>query len=138
MNPLSIFTRAEIRKSVKVDPKNNRQHTRISLRKKANNSLTSACDGITVTIYSKTWWNSKKLGIANIKDIGIGGIGLITSVHLKLEQRITIQLQDQLISIEISRIWPINNKLNFYGARWLNVDESEVIAMINKTRHVRF
>ncbi|NRD72024.1 hypothetical protein HQQ94_01945 [Shewanella sp. VB17] len=138
MSKLKIFARAERRKKVKVEPQNNRQHIRVSLRKKTDDSLVLACDGITVTIYSNGWWRSKKLGIANIKDIGIGGIGLLTSVHLKLDQKIRVQLQEQLISVKISRAWPINNKLNFYGACWLNVDEHEVIAMLNKTRHVRF
>ncbi len=132
MSQFEEFASVDKQKKIKLDHQDNRQHARISLRKKMGENLALACDGITVTLYRKTWWSRKKLGIANIKDIGIGGIGLITSVPLKLEQVIEIQLQDQLLSAEISRTGSINNKLHFFGARWLAADDNEIISMINK------
>ncbi|MEC4725943.1 hypothetical protein HWQ46_10335 [Shewanella sp. D64] len=137
MSKFEEFVSVNKRIEVKVDHENNRQHIRISLRNRTDSNLALACDGKTVTLCRRGWWKNQKLGIANIKDIGMGGIGLITSVPLKLNQTIEIQLQNLRLSIMITRSSPINNKLHFYGARWLEADD-KVLAMINNTHPTDF
>ena len=112
-----------------------RQHARLSLRDDdAAADLALACDGVTVKLSKKSWWKISQIGIANIKDFGMGGIGLITSTPLEIGQEINIELNGQEMAVEIARSRPINSKLNFVGARWLSTDDKAILAMISRIK----
>ena len=86
-----------------------RLHTRLSLRDNDDECLTLACDGVTVDLIKKSWWRKHKLGVANIKDIGLGGLGLLTTVPLSSDQELHIEHLDSLLKIRVARSWPINS-----------------------------
>lgn len=108
-----------------------RLHTRLSLRANEEECLTLACDGVTVDLIRKSWWRKHKLGVANIKDIGLGGLGLLTTVPLSSDQEIHIEYLGAQLKIRVARSWPINSRLRFVGAMWVTQDENEIMAMIN-------
>lgn len=112
-----------------------RKHARLSLRDDdAAADLALACDGVTVKLSQKNWWKTSQLGIANIKDFGLGGVGLITSTPLEIGQEINIELKGQEMAVEIARSRPINSKLNFVGARWLSTDDKAILSMISQIK----
>ncbi|WP_299489549.1 pilus assembly protein PilZ [uncultured Shewanella sp.] len=112
-----------------------RKHARLSLRDDdAAADLALACDGVTVKLSTKSWWKTSQLGIANIKDFGLGGIGIVTSTPLKVGQEINIELNGHEMAVEIARSRPINSKLNFVGARWLSTDNKAILSMINQIK----
>ncbi|QLE87577.1 hypothetical protein FLM48_22360 [Shewanella sp. Scap07] len=111
----------------------NRDHKRHSLRPRPNSDLTFACDGITTELFQRKWWGKRRLGIANIKDISLGGIGFISSVKLQPNSQLKLVLQQQDMSIEIMRCLMVNNKLWFYGAKWLTPDDPVVVKFISNT-----
>lgn len=111
-----------------------RQHTRHSLREDTGKSIVFACDGVTVSLYKSTWRSNKTIGIANIKDIGLGGIGFISRCKLKPKQQVSIAVDDELIPIIIMRVHSINEKLNFIGARWAIEDQQKSLSIIRKVK----
>ncbi|WP_299010291.1 hypothetical protein [uncultured Shewanella sp.] len=119
----------------KTDEQELRKHARLSLRSDdAAADLALACDGVTVKLSKKTWWKTSQLGIANIKDFGLGGIGIVTSTPLEVGQEINVELNGLEMAVEIARTRPINSKLNFVGARWLSKDNKAIVAMINQIK----
>ena len=111
-----------------------REHVRHSLREDNNQSIVFACDGVTVSLFKPTWRSAKSIGIANIKDIGLGGIGIISRCNLSLNQQISIAVDDELIPIIVMRVQSINDKLNFIGARWAIEDQHKTLSIINKVK----
>ncbi|WP_298776342.1 hypothetical protein [uncultured Shewanella sp.] len=112
-----------------------RKHARLSLRNDdAASDLALACDGVTVKLSKKSWWKTSQLGIANIKDFGLGGIGIVTSTPLEVGQEINVELNGLEMAVEIARTRPINSKLNFVGARWLSTDNKAIVAMISQIK----
>lgn len=109
-----------------------RQHTRHSLREDTDKSIVLACDGVTVSLYQSTWHGNKAIGIANIKDIGLGGVGFISRCKLKHEQQVSIAVDDELIPIVVMRVQVINDKLNFIGARWAIEDQDKSLKIIKR------
>ncbi|GIU14669.1 MULTISPECIES: hypothetical protein [unclassified Shewanella] len=109
-----------------------RQHIRLSLRINADEDIMFACDGITVSLVDKSGWIENPIGIANIKDIGLGGLGIITSTNLKLNQKTCISINNELVPITVMRIKKVNGKLNFIGAKWDIEDEQKTISVLNK------
>ncbi|ABV34661.1 type IV pilus assembly PilZ [Shewanella sediminis HAW-EB3] len=132
MSQFDEFIPTENHRQLKEENHENRQHVRLSLRKRENENLALACDGVTVTLLHKNWLQSHKLGIANIKDIGFGGVGLITAISLDKGQEVYIDIDGYRMLVKISRTKTINSKLNFLGARWISTDEEKIISMINK------
>ncbi|MGS0682075.1 hypothetical protein ACVBIL_13015 [Shewanella sp. 125m-7] len=119
--------------AIEVTPKiESRQHYRLSLRRNAHADLMFACDGITVPLFDKHGWIEKQIGIANIKDIGLGGIGLITRCNLKVDQKICLSINDKLVPITVMRIKRVNGKLSFIGAKWDIESEEDIIYILNK------
>lgn len=131
MSQFEEFVPAEKRKSVGTEPRNLRHHERLSLRSSNDECLTLACDGVTVDLIKRSWWRKRKIGVANIKDIGMGGIGLLSAVPLIADQVLHIEYKGYLQQIRIARSWPINSRLHFAGAKWVNQDENEIIQIIN-------
>ncbi|MCL1126500.1 pilus assembly protein PilZ [Shewanella surugensis] len=112
-----------------------RKYARLSLRDDdAAVDLALACDGVTVKLRQKNWWKISQIGIANIKDFGLGGVGLITSTPLEIGQEVIIELNGHEMAVEIARSRPINSKLNFVGARWLSTDDKTILSMINQIK----
>ncbi|MPY25257.1 hypothetical protein FM037_00265 [Shewanella psychropiezotolerans] len=125
------FIPADKKQQPKESDSNLRLHTRLSLRANEEECLTLACDGVTVDLIRKSWWRKHKLGVANIKDIGLGGLGLLTTVPLTSAQEIHIEYLGSQLKIRVARSWPINSRLHFVGATWVTQDENEIITMLN-------
>ncbi|WP_394202876.1 hypothetical protein [Shewanella waksmanii] len=118
---------------IKADD-DNRDHQRHSLRVRPNSDLALACDGVTTELYQRKWWGKRRLGIANIKDISLGGIGFISSVQLQPNSKLKLAIEQKDMEIEIMRCLMINNKLWFYGAKWLIPDDPWVVKFISSMR----
>ncbi|ABV85383.1 hypothetical protein [Shewanella pealeana] len=128
----SEFIPADKAAKEKTDSIESRQHIRLNLRLDADEDIMFACDGITVPLIDNHRWFEKLIGIANIKDIGLGGLGLITSCNLKVNQKICLSINNELVPITIMRIKKVNGKLNFIGAKWDIEDEQKIISVLNK------
>lgn len=131
MSQFEEFITSDQPKQPKVKSHDNRQHVRLNLRKSKNENLALACDGVTVSLFQKEWWRTNSIGFANIKDIGFGGVGIITAIYLEKGQQVYIDINGYRMLIEVCRIQTINSKLNFLGARWLSTDEEKVFSMLN-------
>ncbi|ABZ78809.1 type IV pilus assembly PilZ [Shewanella halifaxensis HAW-EB4] len=113
-------------------PEEGRQHTRFSLRESNLQDIRFACDGVTVSLVKKYCLMSKTIGIANIKDIGFGGVGLISRCNLQPKQTIFICLEEEYFQIQVMRVAKINHRLNFIGARWAEQDKRQISYITNK------
>ncbi|KPZ69401.1 MULTISPECIES: hypothetical protein [unclassified Shewanella] len=113
----------------------NRDHIRHSLRE-SNEELAQACDGISVKLHQKIWFITQELGIANIKDISLGGVGLITPLQLELNQSIWLEVEQSLFEFTIMRQYPINQRLNFIGGKWKSKpdDINKLLVYINNAK----
>lgn len=109
-----------------------RQYARLSLRESNQQDIRFACDGVTVSLVKKYYLMSKTIGIANIKDIGFGGIGLISRCNLQPKQTLFICLEDEYFQIQVMRVAKINHRLNFIGARWTEQNERQISYITNK------
>lgn len=134
MSQFDEFISTDKSKKTTKASQDNRQHIRLSLRKSSDENLALACDGVTVNLLDKNWLQSHRLGIANIKDIGFGGVGLITATSLDKGQEVYIDIDGYRMLVKICRTKTINSKLNFLGARWISTDEEKIISMINKVQ----
>ncbi len=130
----SEFIPADKSPKEKKETIESRQYVRLNLRLDTDEDLTFACDGITVPLIDNSSWFEKLIGIANIKDIGLGGVGLITRCQLTIEQTLCLSINNQLIPITVMRIKGINGKLSFIGAKWAIEDEDQIISILNKIR----
>ncbi|WP_076413063.1 hypothetical protein [Shewanella sp. UCD-KL12] len=131
MSHFEEFIPAEKKQANELPNHEHRQYLRINLRETGDESLALACDGVTVELYADNWWRKQRLGIANIKNIGLGGAGLLSATRLTVGRSIIIEFQGQRLKLEVARSWPVNNKLHFSGAKWVTQDENEIINMIN-------
>ncbi|MCC4834411.1 hypothetical protein LMH66_17325 [Shewanella sp. 10N.7] len=116
--------RTDSSEPIEVD---NRDHIRLSLRD-SSEELSQACDGISVKLHKKGWFLMEEIGIANIKDISLSGVGLITPATLKLNQVIWVEVKQSFFAFTIMRQYPVNQRLNFIGGKW----KSSVQDKINK------
>ncbi|GIU48804.1 hypothetical protein TUM4438_31030 [Shewanella sairae] len=109
-----------------------RRHIRLSLRLDADEDIVFACDGLTVPLIDKNHWIKNYIGLANIKDIGLGGVGFITRCSLRINQKIYITIDNEHAPITIMRVERINGKLSFIGAKWDIESEEKIIPILNK------
>ncbi|BDM62699.1 hypothetical protein NFHSH190041_01510 [Shewanella sp. NFH-SH190041] len=114
-----------------------RRYPRYSLRVNEAGDILQACDGITVDLVHRPWWRPGKLGIANIKDISRGGVGLISSAQLRLGQELIIRFDDIELPVTITHGRQIQGPLMFYGASYLNVDRHVLRTTMAKARQLR-
>ncbi|GIU37842.1 hypothetical protein L2719_17265 [Shewanella schlegeliana] len=126
------FIPADKQPKTQKEQEEGRQHTRFSLRESNHQDIRFACDGVTVSLVKKYCLMSKNIGIANIKDIGLGGVGLISRCNLQPKQTIFICLGEEYFQIQVMRVAKINHKLNFIGARWTERDERQIGYITNK------
>lgn len=131
MNQFEEFIPAEKKQEKPESNHEFRQYLRINLRESSDECLTLACDGVTVELFADNWWRKQRLGVANIKNIGLGGIGLVSATQLEIGQSIVIEFQGHRLKLEVARNWPVNNRLHFSGAKWVTQDENEIINMID-------
>ncbi len=109
-----------------------RQHSRHSLREDNDSNIVLACDGVTISLFKPTWRGAKAIGIANIKDVGLGGVGMISRCKLTPNQQLSITVDDELIPIIVMRVQIINEKLNFIGAKWGIEDQESSLHIIKR------
>lgn len=109
-----------------------RRHVRLSLRLDAQEDIAFACDGLTVPLIDKNHWIKNYIGLANIKDIGLGGVGLITRCSLQVNQKIYISIDNEYAPITVMRVERVNGKLSFIGAKWDIESEEKIIPILNK------
>ncbi|GIU51139.1 MULTISPECIES: hypothetical protein [Shewanella] len=115
--PIEFIERARREESAEPITEDNRDHVRLSLRD-SKEELSQACDGISVKLHKKGWFLMEEIGIANIKDMSLGGVGLITPLTLELKQEVWVEIQQSFFAFTIMRQYPINQKLNFIGGKW--------------------
>ncbi|MFT5787962.1 MAG: hypothetical protein ACI8SJ_000057 [Shewanella sp.] len=111
---------------------NIRGHKRISLRQDEQQDIRFACDGVTLPLYEDYGWTKTKIGIANIKNIGLGGVGIISRCNLKPEQEVYLSLDGEYYSIKVMRIQNITYQLHFIGAMWTQGDKKQYSLIIDK------
>ena len=119
----------------KVD-QHQRRYPRYSLRVNDAGELLQACDGITVDLIHRPWWRLGKIGIANIKDISRGGVGLISSTQLRLGQELIIRFDKLELPVTITHGRQIQGPLMFYGASYLDVDRDVLRATMARARQL--
>jgi hypothetical protein len=110
---------------------NRRTHQRLSLRHDKRVPLAFACDGLTVNLSTTRWFILTPLGTANIKDISIGGVGILCSEPLSIGMKFYIELDQYRILCEVTREHSIKGHLKFLGARWINGNDTEVQNLID-------
>ena len=131
MSQFEEFIPAEKKQEKPASHHEHRQYLRINLRESSDECLTLACDGVTVELVADSWWRKQRLGVANVKNIGLGGVGLLSATRLEIEQLVVMEFKGHRLKLEVARSWPVNNKLHFTGAKWVTQDENEIINMIN-------
>ncbi|QQX80510.1 hypothetical protein JK628_01105 [Shewanella sp. KX20019] len=109
-----------------------RQHIRVSLRQDEQQDILLACDGVTLSLYKDYCWVKTKAGVGNIKNVGLGGVGIISTCKVKLNQELYLKFDDAYYSIKVMRIQNISNKLLFIGAMWMEEDEQQRTIITNK------
>ncbi|WP_299809739.1 hypothetical protein [uncultured Shewanella sp.] len=129
---LGEFIPADKEVKIQKPGKENRQYLRVSLRNNDQQDILSACDGVTVSLVKKQCWLSRKIGIANIKNVGLGGVGLISRCNLQAKQTIYLSLEGEHFPIRVMHIENISHKLNFIGAKWALQDEEQILYITNK------
>lgn len=114
------------------DPR--RAHPRISLRLSKDSDLLLACDGVTVSLQHPQWWKPGRVGMANIKDISRGGVGLISSSRLGPGQHLRLKMDDISLPVVITHGRKITGPLNFYGASYLDVSDDLLLQAMKWVR----
>lgn len=126
------FITADKQPNIEQAEHEDREYVRFSLRQRELQDISFACDGITVSLIKCHYLFNKKIGIANIKNIGLGGIGFISSSTLQPKQIVDISLDGERFQIQVMRLEKINRKLNFVGAKWTEKDEKRISYITTK------
>ena len=93
--------------------------------------------GVPIKLYRRILFFDIFLAQAIIKDISIGGVGFITQ-H-KLTSSLVIQLPDGTkIPCQQQHHFQVNDKLNFYGARWNEADYEKVLPLLKSYSKVAY
>ncbi|MGI2258632.1 PilZ domain-containing protein [Shewanella sp. GXUN23E] len=114
------------------DPR--RAHPRISLRLSKDADLLLACDGVTVSLEHPQWWKPGRIGVANIKDISRGGVGLISSSRLTAGQQLQLKMDDISLPVIITHGRNVQGPLNFYGACYQDVSDELLLKAMKWVR----
>lgn len=115
-----------------------REFPRTSLRVNKEQSIMMACDGLTVDVLKKGRFLSKHIGLANIKDISLGGAGLLANYFVDIGETVYIKSQDVKIKCEVCRYYPIKGALGFYGVKWLEVNGEVLNTFIERAKkHIK-
>ncbi|MCL2915029.1 pilus assembly protein PilZ [Shewanella corallii] len=127
-------------KQHREDPR--RAHPRISLRLSKDSDLLLACDGVTVSLHHPQWWKPGRIGMANIKDISRGGVGLISSTSLHSGQELKLRMDDISLPVVITHGRRVQGPLKFYGASYRQVSDELLLQAMKwvraKKRQYRF
>ncbi|MDO6679647.1 MULTISPECIES: hypothetical protein [unclassified Shewanella] len=126
-------SRKELAETATVD---HREHARISLRE-SQEELSRACDGISVKLHQKSWFLMEELGIANIKDISLSGVGLITPLTLELESIVWVEIKQQFFEFAIKRQYPINQRLTFIGGQWISDNQAKLTKLLAEINNLK-
>ncbi|MFT5788567.1 MAG: hypothetical protein ACI8SJ_000671 [Shewanella sp.] len=114
------------------DHADSREHLRVSLRHDELQDIRLACDGVTLPLYKDYCWAKTKIGIANIKNVGLGGVGIISICELKPKQELYLRFDEVYYPIKVMRTQNISHKLHFIGAMWMEEDEKQRALITNK------
>ena len=133
VTPAGEFIPAETRDDKSTyNGEDHRVHTRLSLKQATTEDLSMACDGITVNLYKPSFLGIKrKVGIANVKDLSIGGLGFLCNSQLELGNELTIRMAGFDLKMKVVRAVPVNSRLNFYGSKWLVESEDKIVELMN-------
>ena len=112
-----------------------RTHKRISLKQVSDEDLAMACDGITVTLYKNSRLGFKRrVGIASVKDLSLGGLGLLCNSEIELGSKLNIRLCDTDFKIRVVRSLFINKRLTFYGCKWESEPENKIVGLTSQVQ----
>ncbi|RYV00694.1 hypothetical protein SOPP22_17975 [Shewanella sp. OPT22] len=112
-----------------------RTHTRMSLKESKSEDLGMACDGITTNLFKRSRFGFKrKVGLASVKDMSIGGLGFLCNTPLELGDRLHIRVVNRDLKMKVVRAVPVNSRLNFYGTKWLEEPEDKIVELMNQVQ----
>ena len=136
VTPVGEFVSAETRDDKpSFNGEEHRTHTRLSLKQTKTEDLGMSCDGITVNLFKPSLLGFKrKVGIANVKDLSLGGLGFLCNRQLELGNELMMKVAGFDLRIKVVRAVPVNLRLNFYGSKWLAEPEDKVVELIGQVQ----
>ncbi len=136
VTPVGEFIPAEPRDDKPAyNGEDHRIHTRLSLKQTKTEDLSMACDGVTVNLYKPGFLGlNRRAGIANVKDLSIGGLGFLCSSRLELGNALVIRIAGFDLSLKVVRAVPVNSRLSFYGSTWTAESEDRIIELMNRVQ----
>ncbi|GAA4873091.1 PilZ domain-containing protein [Ferrimonas pelagia] len=116
---------------------NRREHARFTLRDDPEQSLRTACDGVSIRLEQKQWWRYRELGLAALKDISKGGAGFISGVSLEPQQSLVIELNGLRLGCTVMRRQQVQGALRFYGVRWHESSIEQLMTLFDEIGRLR-
>ena len=110
---------------------NRRTHQRFSLRHNKRSPLALACDGLTVNLSTTRWFIFTSFGTANIKDVSISGVGILSNEALSIGMTFYIELDDIRVLCEVTREQPVKGLLKFLVARWISDNNIDIQRLVD-------
>ncbi|WP_163934471.1 hypothetical protein [Paraferrimonas sp. SM1919] len=107
-----------------------RQFERYYLTDRDTNIAMQAA-GMPAKILMRGFFNWKTLGPCIIKDVSLGGAGLLSPMLLSPTKKYALETaQGEVIPFIIAHEKAVNKKLNFYGVSWENSSSNHVKKLI--------
>ncbi|ADN76497.1 type IV pilus assembly PilZ [Ferrimonas balearica DSM 9799] len=114
---------------IEVEQDNRREHARLSLRRDPEQPLVLACDGIPARLVKPHWLRDKVLGIGSLKDVSVGGCGLISAAPLAMDSVLQLEVGELSMPCKVVRKSPVQGALHFYGLRWQAMEQDQLLAL---------
>ncbi|MBY5920038.1 PilZ domain-containing protein [Ferrimonas balearica] len=108
---------------------NRRAHARLSLRDDPEQPLVLACDGIPARLIKPHWFRDKVLGLGSLKDVSVGGCGLISAAPIEMDTQVQLEIGELLLPCRVVRKSPVQGALHFYGLSWEEMEKTQLLAL---------
>lgn len=100
--------------------------------------LDSQTKGIPVTLMRDSWFGGE-LGFAVVKDMSMGGCGILVSSSDQIPQRCWVQYdKDVKVRALVRYRKKVNDKLEFLGLEWMGRDQATRLNLLRKLRRRAF
>ncbi len=113
----------------RVAEDNRRAHARLSLRRDPEQPLVLACDGIPARLVKPHWFRDKVLGIGSLKDVSVGGCGLISAAPVDMDTLVQLEVGEMSLPCRVVRKSLVQGALHFYGLRWEAMEQTQLLAL---------
>ncbi|MBY6185894.1 PilZ domain-containing protein [Marinobacter hydrocarbonoclasticus] len=111
------------------EEENRRAHARMSLRRDPEQPLVLACDGIPARLVKLHWFRDKVLGLGSLKDVSVGGCGLISAAPIEMDSQVQLEVGELSLPCRVVRKVPVQGALHFYGLRWEAMEQTQLLAL---------